>query len=61
LDGIEGAIYHFLQGYWYRFLVGAKVIEFERALRGLESKDDQLAELSRLSGHDLVHIVRMSD
>ncbi len=60
LDGIEGAIYHFLQGYWYRFLVGAKVVEFERALRGFESKDDQLTELSRLSGHDLVHVARMS-
>ena len=25
LDGIEGLIFHFLQGFWYRFLVDAKI------------------------------------
>jgi glycosyltransferase involved in cell wall biosynthesis len=59
LDGVEGAIYHFLQGYWYRFLVGAKVVEFERALQGYESKEEQLEELSRVSGHDLMNGIRV--
>jgi len=27
LDGIEGAIYHFLQGFWYRFLVDALLLD----------------------------------
>ena len=27
LDGVEGKIYHFLQAYWYRFLVDAKIYE----------------------------------
>ena len=27
LDGVEGLIYHFLQGFWYRFLVDAKLYE----------------------------------
>jgi glycosyltransferase involved in cell wall biosynthesis len=27
LDGIEGLIFHFLQGFWYRFLVDAKIYE----------------------------------
>jgi glycosyltransferase involved in cell wall biosynthesis len=27
LDGIEGFIFHFLQGFWYRFLVDAKLYE----------------------------------
>jgi len=27
LDGIEGAIYHFLQAFWYRFLVDALLLE----------------------------------
>lgn len=27
LDGKEGMIYHFLQGFWYRFLVDAKLYE----------------------------------
>jgi glycosyltransferase involved in cell wall biosynthesis len=32
LDGREGLIYHFLQAGWYRFLVGAKIVELERAV-----------------------------
>lgn len=27
LDGVEGKIFHFLQAYWYRFLVDAKIHE----------------------------------
>jgi glycosyltransferase involved in cell wall biosynthesis len=27
LDGIQGLIFHFLQGFWYRFLVDAKIYE----------------------------------
>ncbi|MDW8002921.1 MAG: glycosyltransferase family 2 protein [Deltaproteobacteria bacterium] len=30
LDGIEGLIWHFLQGFWYRFLVDAKIYEIEK-------------------------------
>ena len=30
LDGQEGRIYHFLQAYWYRFLVDAKMYECEK-------------------------------
>ena len=30
LDGPEGKIYHFLQAYWYRFLVDAKMYECEK-------------------------------
>ena len=30
LDGPEGRIYHFLQAYWYRFLVDAKMFECEK-------------------------------
>lgn len=30
LDGKEGLIFHFLQGYWYRFLVDAKIYEREK-------------------------------
>lgn len=33
LDGKEGLIFHFLQGFWYRFLVDAKVFEYERRRR----------------------------
>jgi glycosyltransferase involved in cell wall biosynthesis len=52
LDGREGAIYHGLQGFWYRFLVGAKTAEFERAIRGLP-RQAALERLSELTGHPL--------
>jgi glycosyltransferase involved in cell wall biosynthesis len=30
LDGVEGLIFHFLQGFWYRFLVDAKIYELRK-------------------------------
>lgn len=33
LDGVEGLVFHFLQGLWYRFLVDAKVMQIERRIR----------------------------
>ena len=30
LAGMEGLIFHFLQGFWYRFLVDAKIYEVQR-------------------------------
>ena len=50
LDGREGLIYHVLQGYWYRFLVGAKVLEFDRSIRLLVTTEEKRAELARLTG-----------
>lgn len=38
LDGLKGIIWHFLQGFWYRFLVDAKIYEvYYRAGRDKES------------------------
>jgi glycosyltransferase involved in cell wall biosynthesis len=51
LDGKPGLVYHFLQGFWYRFLVDAKVYELEQAIAGLQDRDAIVAELSRLTGH----------
>lgn len=36
LDGPEGKIFHFLQAYWYRFLVDAKMYECEK--KGIKMK-----------------------
>ncbi len=37
LDGTEGLIWHFLQGFWYRFLVDAKIFEiYKKAGTGRE-------------------------
>src|SRR5574343_478701 len=33
LDGRAGAIFHFLQGFWYRYLVDAKLAEVDRYMR----------------------------
>lgn len=53
LDGRPGLIYHFLQGFWYRFLVGAKIEEFESKLRKCNGNEERLAELGRLTGYHL--------
>lgn len=36
LDGTPGLVYHFLQGFWYRFLVDAKIYELRRKFAGNE-------------------------
>lgn len=53
LDGKEGLIYHFLQGCWYRFLVGAKVMELEQAVSHLRDNSEVRKELARLTGLSL--------
>lgn len=53
LDGREGAIYHVLQGFWYRFLVGAKLLELERAIAPLKTPKEKRAALLRLTGLQL--------
>lgn len=50
LDGLEGALYHFLQGLWYRVLVGAKLLELERQLSHLEGEEEVMFALSSLTG-----------
>ena len=50
LDGRTGLVYHLLQGGWYRFLVGAKVMELDRAIAHLSDKQAIAGELTRLTG-----------
>lgn len=40
LDGTEGKIYTFLQAYWYRFLVDAKLYECEKNRKKMENQKD---------------------
>jgi glycosyltransferase involved in cell wall biosynthesis len=51
LDGREGLIYHFLQGFWYRFLVGAKVEEYDRVIGPITGRNERKAALAKLTGH----------
>jgi glycosyltransferase involved in cell wall biosynthesis len=53
LDGKEGVIYHFLQGFWYRFLVEVKIVEIDRVLRPLPNKHSRLKKLEELTGCSL--------
>lgn len=40
LDGTEGKIFTFLQAYWYRFLVDAKMYECEKSGKKMEEQKD---------------------
>lgn len=42
LDGKEGTMFHFLQGYWYRYLVDCKVYEVKRYM-SIHNSDIKLA------------------
>lgn len=45
LDGTKGLIWHFLQAYWYRFLVDAKIIQIEwQAQKAQMSVKEMLVE-----------------
>ena len=43
LDGKEGFIWHFLQGFWYRFLVDAKIYEIKKeVITNLLNNNDEI-------------------
>lgn len=50
LDGRAGLIYHFMQGFWYRFLVDIRVLELERVVRRLPTREARLAALRDATG-----------
>lgn len=53
LDGREGLTYHVLQGFWYRYLSGAKLREMEQAARRATSDEERRTVIARLSGQKL--------
>ena len=48
LDGQAGTAFHFLQGFWYRYLVDAKVAEVQRYMR--EQGVDVVVAMERVLG-----------
>lgn len=38
LDGIQGLNFHFFQGFWYRYLVDIKILEFYRRKKNFKGK-----------------------
>lgn len=55
LDGRRGLIYHVLQGFWYRFLVGAKLRELEHAVKCASSDEEIHSEIERLTRQKLTN------
>lgn len=53
LDGRAGLRYHLLQGFWYRFLVGAKLKELEQAVQQSSSEDEMRSAIARLTRQKL--------
>lgn len=56
LDGREGRIYHVLQGFWYRYLVDVRRLEFERAMQGATTREERLARLAAASGYSVADL-----
>lgn len=56
LDGREGRIYHVLQGFWYRFLVDVRRLEFERAMDGAATSQQRLELLALASGYAVTEL-----
>ena len=50
LDGVEGLIYHVMQGFWYRFTVDIRRLELEQAIKGCATREDRLAALRAATG-----------
>ena len=53
LDGRRGLVYHVLQGFWYRFLVGAKLRELEHAVAQATSEEEMHSAVARLTRQKL--------
>jgi glycosyltransferase involved in cell wall biosynthesis len=53
LDGRPGLIYHVLQCFWYRFLVGAKLRELEHAVQRATSEEEIRSVVARLTRQKL--------
>jgi len=49
LDGREAFTYHVLQGFWYRFLVGAKLREMEALRLNCQSREELIERLEKLT------------
>ena len=50
LDGLRGFIWLTLQAYWYRFLVDAKLYEFDKRLGNNPSKEEVIAYVRQYWG-----------
>ena len=50
LDGPTGIAYHVLQGFWYRFLVDAKVLELDRLIADAPDRETRLERLRAATG-----------
>ena len=52
LDGEAGTAFHFLQGFWYRYLVDAKMAEVKRHMK--ENGEDIITAIDNVLGIDVI-------
>ena len=45
LDGKEGLIFHFLQGFWYHFLADAKIYEYQKMIKEDKLKSELVLKI----------------
>ena len=48
-DGREGFMFHFLQGFWYRFLVDVKILQIKKLLAEGESLKNAILQITGLN------------
>ena len=53
IDGKRGLIYHFIQGFYYRFLVEAKLLEIEILIKGINSKKKMMSKIFIETGFNI--------
>ncbi len=59
LDGAQARSFHVLQGFWYRYLVDAKLAEVRREMRA--NGDDPVEAIRRVLGIDLAALSQTAD
>ncbi len=50
LDGVQGFVFHFFQGYWYRSLVDLRVYEAEGLIKDAKNNEERIKKLEIFTG-----------
>jgi len=50
LDGVQGFVFHFFQGYWYRSLVDLRVYEAENLIKHAKNNEERITILEVFTG-----------
>ncbi|MDC1055055.1 glycosyltransferase family 2 protein [Candidatus Pelagibacter ubique] len=53
LDGKKGLIYHFIQGFYYRFLVESKLLEIEDSIKKISKRKKIISKIFEKTGFNI--------